>query len=151
MKVVDVPNPHAVAAGIGILKAVKEDLTDDFLSDVRTLISADVFTDFLEMADHLHQNSYIHPAASLAGAVLEDGMRQIAVANGVNVRAREDLGSLNQKLAAASVYNRLKQQQVQPWIRVRNHADQGEFNEYTATDVAEMIRGVSGFLADYLR
>jgi hypothetical protein len=110
-----------------------------------------VFTHFLEMAEHLYENGYIHPAASLTGAVLEDGMRKIAGANNIAVRSADDLGALNQKLAQANVYNRLKQQQLQPLIRIRNHADHGEFGEYSADDVAGMIRDVGAFLADYLR
>jgi hypothetical protein len=93
-------------AGQEILRAVREDVEGGYLTDVRTLISAEVFTDFLEMAEHLHENGYIHPAASLAGAVFEDGMRKVATANGVTVRSRDDLSSLNNRLAEASVYNR---------------------------------------------
>jgi hypothetical protein len=109
--------------GAGILRAVREDVKDGYLIEVRTLISAEVFTDFLEMAEHLHENGYIHAAASLTGAVLENGMRNIASANNIVVRSADDLGALNQKLVQANIYNRLKQQQLQPLIRIRNHAD----------------------------
>jgi uncharacterized protein YfeS len=133
------------------LRAVREDVKDGYLIEVRTLISAEVFTDFLEMAEHLHENGYIHAAASLTGAVLENGMRNIASANNIVVRSADDLGALNQKLVQANIYNRLKQQQLQPLIRIRNHADHGEFEEYSADDVTRMIRDVGSFLADYLR
>ena len=63
----------------------------------------------------------------------------------------EDVPAPSTDEEAFNVYNRLKQQQIQPWIRVRNHADHGEFNEYTSTDVAEMIHGVKGFLGDFLQ
>jgi hypothetical protein len=106
----------SIQSGLGILRAVREDIEGGYLSDLRTLISAEVFTDFLDMAEHLHKSGYVHPAASLAGAVLEDGMRKIAAANNINLKAREDLSSLNQKLANATVYNRLMQQKLQPWI-----------------------------------
>jgi hypothetical protein len=145
------PYLHLLDEGTGILRAVREDVEGGYLIEVRTLISAEVFTDFLEMAEHLYENGYIHPAASLTGAVLEDGMRKIASVNNIAVRSADDLGALNQKLAQANVYNRLKQQQLQPLIRIRNHADHGEFEEYSADDVARMIRDVGSFLADYLR
>ncbi|MDQ4000843.1 MAG: hypothetical protein M3283_07565 [Actinomycetota bacterium] len=41
-------------------------------ADIRTLISAEVFTDFLEMAGHLDDNGYKDPTAYPTGAVLED-------------------------------------------------------------------------------
>ena len=66
----------SVKAGIGILKAVREDLEDGFLTDVQTLVSAEVFSDFLAMAGHLLEREYKDPAASLCGAVLEQGLRK---------------------------------------------------------------------------
>ena len=66
-----------VKAGIGILTAVCEDLEDGFLTDVQTLVSAEVFTDFLAMAGHLLEREYKDPAASLCGAVLEEGLRRL--------------------------------------------------------------------------
>lgn len=148
---VEHPYVEHLDEGASILRAVREDVKDGYLVEVRTLISAEVFTDFLEMAKHLHENGYTHAAASLTGAILENGMRKIASANNIAVRSADDLGALNQKLAQANVYNRLKQQQLQPLIRIRNHADHGEFDEYFTEDVGRMIRDVAAFLADYLR
>ena len=144
------PSPDNVLAGQGILRAVKEDLEGGYLTEVRTLVSAEVFTDFLEMARHLHENGYKDPAASLAGAVLEDGLRRIAVAKGLTVRDREDLGSLNQKIANVNAYNRLVQKKIKVWTDVRNSADHGKFDEYSSEDVLDMIRGVETFLANQL-
>ena len=139
-----------VESGIGILRAVCEDLEDGFLTDVRTLVSAEVFTDFLAMAGHLVDSGYKDPAASLCGAVLEEGLRRIATNKGANVRDRDDLSSLNQKLAAKGVYSRLVQKRLAVWTDVRNAADHGKFSDYSKADVAEMHQGVSSFLAQHL-
>ena len=40
-------------AGIGILKALKEDLELGFLTRIKDLVLAEVFTDFLDIASHL--------------------------------------------------------------------------------------------------
>lgn len=143
--------PSHVKTGQGILRAVREDVEGGYLTDIRTLISAEVFTDFLEMAEHLHDNGYKDPAASLTGAVLEDGLRKIADANIVKLKAREDLSSLNSKLVSADVYNNLMRKKIQVWIDVRNNADHGHFGEYDTNDVTDMISGVERFLADYLQ
>ena len=140
----------SVESGIGILRAVCEDLEDGFLTDVRTLVSAEVFTDFLAMAGHLVDSGYKDPAASLCGAVLEEGLRRIATNKGENVRERDDLSSLNQKLAAKGVYSRLVQKRLAVWTDVRNAADHGKFSDYSKADVAEMHQGVSSFLAQHL-
>lgn len=140
----------SVHAGKGILTAVREDVALGFLARLETLIAADVFSDFVDMADHLLSSGYKDPAASLVGAVLERGLRQIAANNNVKLKAREDLSSLNSKCARAGVYNRLVQKKVQVWTDVRNHADHGEFEQYSEDDVREMLSGVQGFLAQYL-
>src|SRR5262249_41501876 len=57
-----------VAARAGILRAVREDIAGGHLSSIRRLVSAEVFTDFLDIADHLNAEGYLHAAASIAGA-----------------------------------------------------------------------------------
>jgi hypothetical protein len=79
----------SVKAGQGILRALREDLSLGYLTNLRTLVAADVFSDFIEMAEHLIEAGYKDPAASLAGAVLEDGLRKIAASNNVKLKARE--------------------------------------------------------------
>ena len=143
-------NTLSTEAGIGILKAVGEDLEDGYLTDMRTLVSAEVFTDFLAMVEHLLDHDYKDPAASLCGAVLEEGLRRIATNRGVNLRARDDLSALNQKLAAKGVYTRLVQRRLAVWTDVRNAAVHGKFTEYSKADVADMLTGVSSFLAQHL-
>ncbi len=140
----------SVKAGIGILKAVLQDIEDGSLTDVRTLVSAEVFTDFLDMAGHLLEHGYKDPAASLCGAVFEEGLRRIATKNRVNVRKRDDLSILNQKLATKGVYTRLVQKRLAVWTDVRNAADHGRFSEYSEADVADMHKGVSSLLAQHL-
>jgi hypothetical protein len=139
-----------VRKGQGILRGVREDVELGLLRDVRALVAAEVFTDFLDMADHLVDAGYYHPAASLAGAVLENGLRQIAAEHDVKVSSGDDLSSLNNKCASGGVYNRLAQKRLQVWIGVRNHSDHGEFDEYSVEDVREMVRGVGDFLAAQL-
>ncbi len=140
-----------VEMGIGILQAVKEDISEGYLTDIKTLISAEIFSDFLEMAEHLLENGYKDPAASLCGAVLENGLRKIATKKGIKVKSKDDLNSLNDKCANGKVYNRLMQKKIKVWIEIRNKADHGQFNEYSEKDVREMLKGVRDFLTDYLK
>lgn len=137
-------------AGIGILKAVGEDLEDGSLTDIRTLVSAEVFTDFLNIAGHLLERGYKDPAASLCGAVLEEGLRRMATNRGIKVRERDDLSALNQKLATKGIYTTLVQKRLAVWTDVRNSADHGKCSEYSKEDVAEMHTGVASFLERHL-
>ncbi len=143
--------PSDTKGGIGILRAAKEDIEGGYLAKVEALVSASVFSDFLEMAEHLLENDYKDPAASLIGAVLEDGLRRICANNGITLKTKEDISSLNQKLAQKQVYNPLQQKQIQVWNDIRNNADHGNFDQYKMDDVKDMLRGVRNFLSNYLK
>ena len=142
--------PSVVSTGQGILRALRQDLEGGYLVNVQTLVAGEVFSDFLKMARHLLEAGYKDPSASLAGAVLKDGLRRIGALHGVGMNAREGLTAMNTKLANAHVYSRLVQKQIAVWIDVRNRADHGDFSSYTEKDVAELVRGVRDFLATYL-
>jgi len=142
--------PSDVDHGIGILKALKEDLELGYLTKVRDLVSAEIFTDFIEMAQHLLDNNYKDSAASLVGAVLENGLRQIAQKHTIEVKSGDDIGSLNTKLADKEVYNRLVQKQIQAWKAIRDSADHGKFSDYKSEDAKSMLEGVQRFLTEQL-
>ena len=137
--------------GMAVLRAAKDDIEGGYFQKVEALVSAEVFSDFLDVADHLLDNGYKDPAASLIGAVLEDGLRRICVNNGITLKTKEDISSLNQKLAQNHVYNPLQQKQIQVWNDIRNNADHCHFDQYKSDDVTDMLIRVRSFLADYLK
>ncbi len=139
-----------VEQGLGILRAARDDIEGGYLQKVEALVSASVFSDFLEMAQHLLDNGYKDPAASLTGAVLEDGLRRICGNNNISVKSGDNISSLNQKLADNDVYNRLQQREIEVWNKLRDYADHGHFTEYESDNVKGMLEGVRKFLSDYL-
>ncbi len=143
---------HDAEAGVAVLRAAKEDIEGGYLQKVEMLISAEVFDDFLEMAEHLLANGYKDPAASLIGAVLEDGLRRICGNNNIAVKSDDNISSLNRKLAdKKDVYNRLKQREIEVWNKLRDYADHGHFDQYKQDDVTDMLKGVRSFLSEYLK
>lgn len=136
--------------GQSILKAAKEDIEGGYLKKVEDLVAADVFTDFLEMAGYLLEQGYKDPAASLIGAVLEDGLRKIAGNNGITLKSKENISSLNQKIADGKIHNRLVHKQIEVWNEIRDNADHAKFSDYNADSVKEMCSGVRRFLGEYL-
>jgi hypothetical protein len=57
--------------------AAQEDYEKGALFEVKSVIEAELFDDFLEQAEHLLQSGYFQPAAVIAGCVLEDGLRKL--------------------------------------------------------------------------
>src|SRR5882724_12693099 len=56
----------------GLLKAIRHELKKGLITDLKNLLQASIFADFLEMAEHLVSGGYKDAAAVMIGAVLED-------------------------------------------------------------------------------
>jgi len=137
--------PNAQQA-FGVLQAAREDFASDSLFSVKKLVEADVFDEFLEQAAHLHSSGYFQPAAVLAGAVLEDGLRKLCVSKGLTLPPQPKLDLMNAELAKAGAYNKLQQKRITALADLRNSAAHGKWTEFTASDVEAMIRDVRAFM-----
>lgn len=135
----------------GILKAIKNEIDGGWLVTMKGLISAEIFSDFLEMADHLLKEGYKDPASVMIGSVLEEHLRQLCIKNGIptddpkNGRPKKaDL--LNSELGNASIYNKLDQKNVTAWLDLRNKAAHGKYGEYNQQQVEFMLQAVTEFM-----
>lgn len=133
----------------GILKGAKEDYENGYLFETRALIQAEVFDDFLEQAKYLFDNGYHAPAAIIAGSVLEDGLRKLCARKGITLPAKPKLDTMNAELAKSGVYNVLTQKKVTALADLRNKAAHGKWNEFSTTDVEQMISQVRSFMEDH--
>ena len=139
----------------GILKGVQHDLKSGMLADFKRLLQAEIFADFLEMAEHLLNTGYKDAAAVLLGAVLEDSLRKLATAVGVSTVAPSGkpmtIDPLNVAIAKEGTYNPLVQKQITSWAGLRNDAAHGNFPNYDLEQVRQMLLFVQKFCSDYLR
>ncbi len=140
---------YAASQALGILKAAKDDYEHGILFETRVLIEAEVFDDFLEQADHLLQQGYYQPAAVVAGAVLEDGLRKLCDRNDIPLPDKPKLDTMNADLAKRGVYNKLVQKQVTALADLRNKAAHGQWDQFTEADVTNMLQHVRAFMAMY--
>jgi hypothetical protein len=146
------PRLSHMQAGLGILDSVRQEIQLGWLSTLRTLISAEVFSDFLEMASYFLREGYKDPAAVIIGSTLEEHLRTLCKNRGI---AREQgsppkprrADGLNSDLAKATAYNLLDQKQVTAWLDLRNKAAHGHYAEYSQEQVQNMLDGVRNFLA----
>lgn len=139
------------ATCLGIVEAAQSDLKAGLLFDMRAIIEAEVLGDFIDQAETLLAAKYHVPAASLAGAVLEDVLRKLWVRNGLSIPQKTNINSLNTELAKAGEYNALTQKQITAHADVRNSADHGRYGQFKAQDVEDMIKWVRQFSEDHLR
>lgn len=141
------------ANGLAIVRIIRDEIAGGWLFTVRGLVAAEVFADFLEMAEHLLESGYKDPAAVMGGSVLEEHIRQLcnkhAIAideekNGKQIPKKAD--RLNAELASATAYSKLDQKQITAWLDLRNNAAHGNYNTYTNEQVSQLLAGITNFM-----
>jgi hypothetical protein len=135
---------------IGIVKALRQDIAAGYLQTLVELVHAAVFTDFLDMASHLHDSGYKDAAAVICGSTLESHLRELCNKNGVATDLNgkpKKADQINAELAKSGAYSALDQKNVTAWLGLRNKAAHGDDDAYTAEQVNLLIAGVREFLA----
>jgi hypothetical protein len=145
---------YDIESAIGILNAIKTEIESGWLISFKKLVEADVFCDFLEMAEYLLKEKYKDPAAVMIGSVLEEHLRSLCLENSIPVfdeskekQIPKKASRLNDDLAKNGVYNKLIQKSVTSWLDLRNNAAHGKYEEYNIDQVKLMYQGVSQFLS----
>jgi hypothetical protein len=143
------------------LKGLRKDFEQGFLGNLELQIEAAISADYMGQSEQLltegQPGRHDHvPAAVLAGAVLEKGLRTLCTQQTPPLALLDASGKplmmnrLIDDLKKANVFNELKAKQLRAWADVRNKAAHGEFSEFSRNDVETMLGGISNFLADYL-
>ena len=144
---------HAVWA---VMQGLRDDVEGGFLDSVGTLAHAEVFGDFLEMAQHLLSQEYKDAAAVIGGGTLESHLRRLCVREEIDIEVQANSGpkpkkaeQMNSDLYRAEVYSSLEQKSVTAWLDLRNKAAHGKYGDYEAEQVTTMLDGIRGFLTRY--
>lgn len=146
---------------LGMIRGLKSDYECGMLQSITEMIEANITSDYIEQAEQLlggntqGQYNYV-PAAVLAGAILEDGLRRLCARQSPPISVKKPGGSykmlnaLIDDLKNAGLFNELKAKQLRAWADIRNAAAHGQFDEFTRSDVERMLAGVQDFLANYM-
>jgi HEPN domain-containing protein len=139
--------------GVAVIRAIREEIAGGWLFTVKGLVTAEVFADFLEMAEHLLETGYKDPAAVMAGSVLEEHLRQLCIKNSIDVYETKHgkqlaikADRLNADLAGSTIYSKLEQKQITAWLDLRNNAAHGKYDQYDASQVSALVSGVTNFM-----
>lgn len=147
----------AAQAGRGILIAARDEVSGGWAVTARGIVSAEIFGDFMDMAQYLLAEKYKDPAAVMAGSVLEEHLRQLGNKYGVPIDQHDSKGKtvpkkaevINADLVKAGAYNVLNQKLVTGWLDLRNKAAHGKYNEYTIQNVELMMQGILQFMTSF--
>lgn len=136
---------------LGVLESAYEDFKLGLLEDTHTLITAEVFTDFIEQAEYLLDEGYKLPAAVLMRGVLENSLRTLCKKAQIALSDKPKLEWMNTELVKVGIYNKNVQKQVTAWAGIGNSAAHMKINELSDTDVKNMIGGIINFNAEFLK
>ncbi len=138
---------------VGVLASLRADTARGYLRSQRELLYAEIFGDFLEMAQHLLDEGYKDAAVVIAGSSLEAHLRQLCQKSGIPTDVKSGGGvpakkadRLNADLAGGPVYSKLDQKNVTAWLDLRNKAAHGLFDQYSGPQVGLLIAGVRDFI-----
>jgi len=143
---------------IGVLQALLADYRGNCLQTFLELAHANLYGDFLTMAESLlSQDALKDPAAVLAGGVLEEHLRNLCDKHGVSstttdtggqIRPKK-LDTMNADLAKQGVYGKNEQKQITAWAGIRNSSAHGNFQEFNAPQVELMVQGIRSFFRQF--
>ncbi len=144
---------YNIESGINILLSIKNEIEQGWLTSLKELITAEVFSDFLEMSKHLLDEKYKDASAVMIGSVLEEHLRQLCLKNSIDITYLKGSDSipkkanlLNSDLTKAGVYQVLEQKNVTAWLDLRNRAAHGKYSDYKIEQVDLMYQGVLDFI-----
>ncbi len=142
-----------------LLQNIRKDIEDGWLETIKGIVSAELFSDFLEMAEHLLEENYKDPAAVIIGSVLEENLRELCLRNEIAITTIDPktgkvkpnkAETMNVDLCKNGIYNILVQKSVTAWLDLRNNVAHGKYGEYDLAQVKNMLQSVRDFIIKYL-
>ncbi len=137
---------------MGPLDALYQDIQNDYIKTLSELIHGDVFSDYLDMAEYLLNESYKDAAAVIAGSTLEEHLRKLCQKSGISTQIQVTSGLkpkkadvMNSDLVKQNIYTKSEQKQVTAWLGIRNDAAHGNYGNYTDKKVKLLIMGLRDF------
>ncbi len=129
---------------LGVLKSIREEIGMGMVGDLRKEIEGEVFADFVTLAKRsLEENKDV--SAVLACAALEDALKRLGVANGLDVQDKE----MSQVISALKTKGLLKGAQakvVTGHLTLRNKAFHAEWDKIEKPEVSSAIGFTEQFL-----
>ena len=158
------PSTANIEQLIGKLRATQLDLNNGFLH-LEHQIQDRVSIDLMEQAEQLlsedspgDEGNETHehiPAAVLAGAVLEHFLRTLCSRQSPPIAVHLDNGNhktlarLIDDLEKAELYNEVEKQQLKVWVKIRNAAAHGQFDQFSREQVEDMIDDIKHFIEEH--
>ncbi len=126
---------------------------ESYLLKVKEIARSEVFSDFLEQAEHLFEKGYYLASVLVASGVLEDCLLKLSQNNSVELdtKSKNGLSYMNDQLCKKEVYHAIAKSKINTLIQIRNKAVHGEFSEVENKDVKDFLEFLKMFLVSYYK
>ncbi len=138
--------PYHVKVGKALLEELLAEIDSSWLWTTHGIATAEIYGDFLEMAEELLDSGYKDAAAVIIGGVLEEHLRRLCKKNGISTTTVRDgkanpkkADSMNADLFNSSVYDKLDQKWVTAALDLRNKAAHGLYDQYDKDRVRSIL------------
>ena len=145
--------PYRVKIGKEILNAILEEIKSGWYKSIRKLVSAEIFSDYYEMAVYILSEGYKIPSALIISGILESHLKTLAKRNDIKVENDKNgknyfvaAGNLNIELHKKEIYDSIYYNSIKGWLEIRNQAAHGKFESVSEDQVKIMIEGIINFI-----
>lgn len=139
-----------VTAGVGLLTSLRDEIDAGLITDLETIISANLLESIREQAEVLLNANYKDASAVYCRVMLETSLKKICDKNSIRYRTRDTINPLAEALRTNEIINIIDWRQILSWADIGNAAAHGNFNLYSEDDVQRMIQGIDELINTHL-
>ena len=137
---------------LGTLKAAKEDYEKGYIFNIRTLISAEIFEDFIEEAKELIEKSYIDVAAAFLRTIILKSFRKLCEKSNIELSGKAGFEVMSVELVKKGVINESEKKIFAGYYSYVTDVQYGKIgrDKIDITQLNEIISSIQRFNANYL-
>jgi hypothetical protein len=152
----DLGSDELASALYGLIRSLKQDIDDGWLSTVREHQHASILGNLLDLASRSLKDGQSNPAAILMGSVLETHLQLLAAKHDVPLTAESDAGNtepstagqLNDGLAQVA-YGKTDHRNISLWLVLYRKATQDTHLATSAARIAGYVEELRGLISKY--
>ncbi|HRG89098.1 MAG TPA: hypothetical protein PLW44_08780 [Chitinophagales bacterium] len=133
----------------GKLKSMLNDIEYGLIDDLESRISAEIFGDFLALANEALEKGHHIVAAIIGSAALEDALKRIAEKNGGNID-RMDMQNVANYLKSKQILKGTTGKHIDRFVILRNKALHAEWNKVESPEVGGLLGLTEQIIREHL-
>ena len=114
---------------------------DSKISNIQTILQADIFDSEIDSARHLHKKGFLRAAGAICGVIIEKHFAGVANNHNITIKKKSPTIADFNDAFKDDVYDTLEWRRIQRLGDIRNLCDHNKDREPTKEEVDELING----------